>query len=96
MCGCSTPGRAALTTSGLVFFQGLSEAERAQSREALQHILDRVYQPLAVRELLVLQGGPKQVLAAAEPSRCGAATDPVSQQEYDGPAKHLLSPVCVA
>ncbi|XP_047906464.2 LOW QUALITY PROTEIN: transport and Golgi organization protein 6 homolog [Anser cygnoides] len=40
--------------------EGLSEAERAQSREALQHILDRVYQPLAVRELLVLQGGPKQ------------------------------------
>uniref|UniRef100_A0A8C2TW20 Transport and golgi organization 6 homolog n=1 Tax=Coturnix japonica TaxID=93934 RepID=A0A8C2TW20_COTJA len=41
-----------------VFFQGLSEAERAQSREALQHVLDRVYQPLAVRELLILQGGP--------------------------------------
>uniref|UniRef100_A0A669QVJ7 Transport and golgi organization 6 homolog n=1 Tax=Phasianus colchicus TaxID=9054 RepID=A0A669QVJ7_PHACC len=57
----SARGQAALTTSGFVFFQGLSEAERAQSREALQHILDRVYQPLAVRELLILQGGPKQV-----------------------------------
>uniref|UniRef100_A0A8C9FY98 Transport and golgi organization 6 homolog n=1 Tax=Pavo cristatus TaxID=9049 RepID=A0A8C9FY98_PAVCR len=44
-----------------VHCEGLSEAERAQSREALQHVLDRVYQPLAVRELLILQGGPKQV-----------------------------------
>ncbi|XP_038003991.1 transport and Golgi organization protein 6 homolog [Motacilla alba alba] len=40
--------------------QGVSEAERAQCREALRDILDRVYQPLAVQELLVLQGQPKQ------------------------------------
>ncbi|XP_014744999.1 PREDICTED: transport and Golgi organization protein 6 homolog [Sturnus vulgaris] len=40
--------------------QGISEAERAQCREALRDILDRVYQPLAVQELLVLQGQPKQ------------------------------------
>ncbi|XP_068812011.1 transport and Golgi organization protein 6 homolog isoform X2 [Struthio camelus] len=40
--------------------QGVSEEERAQCRETLQQVLDRVYQPLAVRELLVLQGGPKQ------------------------------------
>ncbi|KAM6300678.1 transport and Golgi organization protein 6 homolog [Aegotheles albertisi] len=40
--------------------QGVGEAERARCREALRHILDRVYQPLAVRELLVLQGRPKQ------------------------------------
>ncbi|KAM6194911.1 transport and Golgi organization protein 6 homolog isoform 1-T1 [Sarcoramphus papa] len=40
--------------------KGVSEAERARCREALRHILDRVYQPLAVRELLVLQGRPKQ------------------------------------
>ncbi|KAM9374157.1 transport and Golgi organization protein 6 homolog [Phaethornis superciliosus] len=40
--------------------QGVSEAERARCREALCHVLDRVYQPLAVRELLVLQGRPKQ------------------------------------
>ncbi|XP_030313769.1 transport and Golgi organization protein 6 homolog isoform X2 [Calypte anna] len=40
--------------------QGVSEAERARCREALRHVLDRVYQPLAVRELLVLQGRPKQ------------------------------------
>uniref|UniRef100_A0A8C3NNY4 Transport and golgi organization 6 homolog n=1 Tax=Cyanoderma ruficeps TaxID=181631 RepID=A0A8C3NNY4_9PASS len=40
--------------------QGVSEAERAQCREALRDILDRVYQPLAVQELLILQGQPKQ------------------------------------
>ncbi|XP_051661541.1 transport and Golgi organization protein 6 homolog isoform X1 [Manacus candei] len=40
--------------------QGVSEAEQARCREALQDILDRVYQPLAVQELLVLQGPPKQ------------------------------------
>ncbi|XP_062442544.1 transport and Golgi organization protein 6 homolog [Rhea pennata] len=40
--------------------QGVSEEERAQCRETLQRLLDRVYQPRAVQELLVLQGGPAQ------------------------------------
>ncbi|XP_048371932.1 transport and Golgi organization protein 6 homolog isoform X1 [Sphaerodactylus townsendi] len=39
---------------------GLTEEERARCREALQGLLDRVYQPLVVRELLILQGGSKQ------------------------------------
>nr|XP_056718461.1 transport and Golgi organization protein 6 homolog [Euleptes europaea] len=39
---------------------GLTEEERARCRDALQGLLDRVYQPLVVRELLILQGGPKQ------------------------------------
>uniref|UniRef100_A0AAA9SX70 Transport and golgi organization 6 homolog n=1 Tax=Bos taurus TaxID=9913 RepID=A0AAA9SX70_BOVIN len=38
----------------------LSEEERALSKKALRDILDQVYQPLAVRELLILQGGPPQ------------------------------------
>ncbi|XP_006730171.1 transport and Golgi organization protein 6 homolog [Leptonychotes weddellii] len=38
----------------------LTEEERTLSREALRDILDQVYQPLAVRELLILQGGPPQ------------------------------------
>ncbi|XP_061863208.1 transport and Golgi organization protein 6 homolog isoform X3 [Colius striatus] len=42
--------------------EGISEAERARCRETLRHVLDRVYQPLVVRELLVLQGRPKQIL----------------------------------
>uniref|UniRef100_A0A6G1RAS2 Transmembrane and coiled-coil domains 7 n=1 Tax=Hypotaenidia okinawae TaxID=2861861 RepID=A0A6G1RAS2_9GRUI len=45
---------------GVGLFQGVSESERAQCQETLRHILDRVYQPLAVRELLILQGRPKQ------------------------------------
>ncbi|XP_025940620.1 transport and Golgi organization protein 6 homolog [Apteryx rowi] len=44
--------------------QGVSEEERAQCRETLRQVLDRVYQPLAVQELLILQGGSKQRSAA--------------------------------
>uniref|UniRef100_A0A8D2JAF0 Transport and golgi organization 6 homolog n=1 Tax=Varanus komodoensis TaxID=61221 RepID=A0A8D2JAF0_VARKO len=42
--------------------EGLPEEERTRCKEALRGLLDRVYQPLVVRELLLLQGGPKQVL----------------------------------
>ncbi|XP_074864626.1 transport and Golgi organization protein 6 homolog isoform X2 [Carettochelys insculpta] len=45
-----------------VELQGLTEEERTCCREALQSVLDRVYQPLVVWELLVLQGGSKQTL----------------------------------
>nr|XP_014981975.2 transport and Golgi organization protein 6 homolog isoform X2 [Macaca mulatta] len=38
----------------------LTEEERTLSRGALRDMLDQVYQPLAVRELLILQGGPPQ------------------------------------
>ncbi|XP_045389352.1 transport and Golgi organization protein 6 homolog isoform X2 [Lemur catta] len=38
----------------------LTEEERTLSMEALRDMLDQVYQPLAVRELLILQGGPPQ------------------------------------
>uniref|UniRef100_A0A8C5KX81 Transport and golgi organization 6 n=1 Tax=Jaculus jaculus TaxID=51337 RepID=A0A8C5KX81_JACJA len=38
----------------------LTEEERILSRGALRDLLDQVYQPLVVRELLVLQGGPPQ------------------------------------
>uniref|UniRef100_A0A8V0XRU9 Transport and golgi organization 6 homolog n=1 Tax=Gallus gallus TaxID=9031 RepID=A0A8V0XRU9_CHICK len=59
-----------------VHCEGLSEAERAQSREALQHVLDCVYQPLAVRELLILQGGPKQSPPAGEETKPALARSP--------------------
>uniref|UniRef100_A0A8C4WQG6 Transport and golgi organization 6 homolog n=1 Tax=Gopherus evgoodei TaxID=1825980 RepID=A0A8C4WQG6_9SAUR len=42
--------------------KGLTEEQRTHCREALKSVLDRVYQPLVVRELLVLQGGSKQGL----------------------------------
>ncbi|ETE69155.1 Transmembrane and coiled-coil domain-containing protein 7, partial [Ophiophagus hannah] len=40
--------------------QGLTEEERSSCKEALQGLLDKVYQPLVVQELLLLQGGPKR------------------------------------
>ncbi|XP_077167006.1 transport and Golgi organization protein 6 homolog isoform X2 [Paroedura picta] len=40
--------------------KGLTEEERTHCREALRGLLDRVYQPLVVRELLILQGGFRQ------------------------------------
>ncbi|XP_029952972.1 transport and Golgi organization protein 6 homolog isoform X2 [Salarias fasciatus] len=36
----------------------LSTEERRRCRDSLQNLLDKVYQPLVVRELLLLQGGP--------------------------------------
>ncbi|XP_043351230.1 transport and Golgi organization protein 6 homolog isoform X4 [Dermochelys coriacea] len=42
--------------------KGLTEEQRTRCREALKSVLDRVYQPLVVQELLVLQGGSKQGL----------------------------------
>ncbi|XP_042707981.2 transport and Golgi organization protein 6 homolog isoform X2 [Chrysemys picta bellii] len=42
--------------------KGLTEEQRTHCREALKSVLDRVYQPLVVRELLVLQGGSKKGL----------------------------------
>ncbi|XP_072492520.1 transport and Golgi organization protein 6 homolog isoform X3 [Notamacropus eugenii] len=40
--------------------ESLKEEERTRARKALQTILDQVYQPLVVRELIILQGGPPQ------------------------------------
>ncbi|XP_077424647.1 transport and Golgi organization protein 6 homolog isoform X2 [Vanacampus margaritifer] len=38
----------------------LREEERKNSREALQSLLVKVYQPVVIKELLILQGGAKQ------------------------------------
>ncbi|XP_032087061.1 transport and Golgi organization protein 6 homolog [Thamnophis elegans] len=40
--------------------QGLTEEEQSSCKEALQGLLDKAYQPLVIRELLLLQGGAKQ------------------------------------
>ncbi|XP_067905052.1 transport and Golgi organization protein 6 homolog isoform X1 [Heterodontus francisci] len=42
----------------------LTDAEQQSCREALQNLLDRVYQPIVIKELLILQGGTKQVACA--------------------------------
>ncbi|XP_039619449.1 transport and Golgi organization protein 6 homolog [Polypterus senegalus] len=41
--------------------QTLNLEERSECRKALQRLLSQVYQPLIVQELLILQGGGKQV-----------------------------------
>ncbi|XP_060779781.1 transport and Golgi organization protein 6 homolog isoform X3 [Neoarius graeffei] len=40
---------------------GLTVEERKKCKEELQSLLGRVYQPVAIKELLVLQGGPKAI-----------------------------------
>ncbi|XP_043072682.1 transport and Golgi organization protein 6 homolog [Puntigrus tetrazona] len=40
--------------------KGLTVDERKSCKEALHNLLGKVYQPIVIKELLVLQGGPKQ------------------------------------
>ncbi|KAM9302351.1 transport and Golgi organization protein 6 homolog [Gastrophryne carolinensis] len=40
--------------------KNLTESERIQCKEALRGLLDQMYQPLVIRELLILQGGARQ------------------------------------
>ncbi|XP_036399762.1 transport and Golgi organization protein 6 homolog [Megalops cyprinoides] len=46
--------------------KGISMEERLKCRKALQDLLGKVYQPIVIKELLILQGGPKQA-----PPGCG-------------------------
>ncbi|XP_029909812.1 transport and Golgi organization protein 6 homolog [Myripristis murdjan] len=46
----------------------LNLEERKSCREALKGLLGKVYQPIVVKELLILQGGPKQSGAAGSSS----------------------------
>ncbi|XP_056137878.1 transport and Golgi organization protein 6 homolog [Lampris incognitus] len=43
----------------------ISTEERETCREALRSLLGKVYQPIAIKELLILQGGPKQTAPVA-------------------------------
>ncbi|CAJ0921555.1 unnamed protein product [Ranitomeya imitator] len=38
----------------------LTACERGQCKEAFRRLMDQLYQPLVIRELLILQGGPRQ------------------------------------
>ncbi|KAG8144255.1 hypothetical protein E2320_001342 [Naja naja] len=69
--------------------QGLTEEEQSSCKEALQGLLDKVYQPLVVRELLLLQGGPKQASCPSQQKKepCMAPA-PAWLQRLCG---HLLS-----
>lgn len=41
--------------------QELSAEEIQMCKEALQRLIGKVYQPVVIKELLILQGGSKQV-----------------------------------
>ncbi|KAM4046496.1 transport and Golgi organization protein 6 homolog isoform 2-T2 [Anomaloglossus baeobatrachus] len=56
----------------------LTECERVQCKEAFRRLLDQLYQPLVIRELLILQGGLRQ----GGPHPSGA---PVSLQRPPAP-----------
>ncbi|XP_072554692.1 transport and Golgi organization protein 6 homolog [Paramormyrops kingsleyae] len=45
--------------------KGITLEERLACRKALQNLLQKVYQPIVIKELLILQGGPKQAQPAA-------------------------------
>ncbi|XP_051917982.1 transport and Golgi organization protein 6 homolog [Hippocampus zosterae] len=64
-------------TSSTKNVQELSEEERRNSRDALQSLLVKVYQPVVIKELLILQGGAKQSgpLGSSASSRSRGAPD---------------------
>uniref|UniRef100_A0A667ZYZ1 Transport and golgi organization 6 homolog n=1 Tax=Myripristis murdjan TaxID=586833 RepID=A0A667ZYZ1_9TELE len=53
----------------------LNLEERKSCREALKGLLGKVYQPIVVKELLILQGGPKQVSGSSS-SRAALGSAP--------------------
>ncbi|XP_059192150.1 transport and Golgi organization protein 6 homolog isoform X2 [Centropristis striata] len=50
----------------------LSAEERQTCKEALKCLLGKVYQPIVIKELLILQGGPKQPAAVGSSSGSGS------------------------
>ncbi|XP_075432619.1 transport and Golgi organization protein 6 homolog isoform X2 [Ascaphus truei] len=54
------PTKAKAEQSSAVGVKDLTEGERGRCKEDLRGLLDQVYQPLVIRELLILQGGPRQ------------------------------------
>ncbi|XP_049580174.1 transport and Golgi organization protein 6 homolog [Syngnathus scovelli] len=63
-------------TSSTKDVQEFSEEERRNSREALQSLLAKVYQPVVIKELLILQGGAKQSSPEARSSGSRSRTAP--------------------
>lgn len=53
--------------------QELSAEECLTCKEALKSLLGKVYQPIVIKELLILQGGPKQV--SIMPGTAGIKSD---------------------
>uniref|UniRef100_A0A7N8YC88 Transport and golgi organization 6 homolog (Drosophila) n=1 Tax=Mastacembelus armatus TaxID=205130 RepID=A0A7N8YC88_9TELE len=55
-------------SSGTEEEKELSAQERQTCKEALKNLFGKVYQPIIIKELLILQGGPKQVLGSSSGS----------------------------
>lgn len=50
----------------MFFLMQLLSAEECQTcKETLKTLLGKVYQPIVIKELLILQGGAKQVIMTA-------------------------------
>ncbi|XP_068116227.1 transport and Golgi organization protein 6 homolog isoform X2 [Hyperolius riggenbachi] len=65
--------------------KSLTEAERIQCKEALRKLLEQLYQPLVIRELLILQGGPRQgARPAGAPSPAQRAPAPAWLRRLSG------------
>uniref|UniRef100_A0A3B3RHF4 Transport and golgi organization 6 homolog n=1 Tax=Paramormyrops kingsleyae TaxID=1676925 RepID=A0A3B3RHF4_9TELE len=62
LCPYLSPGvKNILITTSVTLHCGITLEERLACRKALQNLLQKVYQPIVIKELLILQGGPKQV-----------------------------------
>ncbi|KAL4657090.1 hypothetical protein GN956_G4043 [Arapaima gigas] len=59
------------------FTKGVSREECMECRKTLQSLLGKVYQPIVIKELLILQGAPKQAHPA--PTRAGAPRTSLAQ-----------------
>ncbi|KAM5138451.1 transport and Golgi organization protein 6 homolog isoform 2-T3 [Mantella aurantiaca] len=57
---CPTKTQTEPVTEGTM--KALTESERIRCKEVLRGLMDQLYQPLVIRELLILQGGPRQGL----------------------------------
>ncbi|XP_054632065.1 transport and Golgi organization protein 6 homolog isoform X2 [Dunckerocampus dactyliophorus] len=66
----------------------LSEEERGNCQEALRHLLGKVYQPVVIKELLILQGGTKQ---PGPVGRSNASKDRTASSWLRRLCGHLLS-----
>ncbi|XP_065139412.1 transport and Golgi organization protein 6 homolog isoform X2 [Paramisgurnus dabryanus] len=51
---------------GIKNHKGLTVEERKSCKESLHSLLGKVYQPIVIKELLVLQGGPKQASSVSK------------------------------
>ncbi|XP_035521425.1 transport and Golgi organization protein 6 homolog [Morone saxatilis] len=68
--------------------QELSAEERQTCKEALKSLLEKVYQPIVIKELLILQGGPKQ------PAAVRSSSGPSSSRAALGSAPAWLRRLC--